>query len=376
MERRRFYFLEPSKTHSQHITLIRGYIAALKSSTLIAESFDLILCASKHTLAALPETLISGIRCVRVPVMNPEKRRLVRKTFVELFVVLRRLVYLRAGDVLFISCVLPTTLWLLEISNRWFRKTGVYVVLHGELEGLFDKSLQRYQSFGYWANKWMKGRSRESLLSLVVIDDFIRDKLVREFPDKLSAANVSVIHHPISPIYASLNDRDDQTHPSVCFVGYRTPFKGFEQFFRMASEHPSVGFLAIGGGKVENISSGTVRYLKDEPAYLAEISKCSAALFPCVSGYSCSLSAAALDALAAGVHIIALDRPCFRNLASYFGDDTITVHSSLREASLELGSYLLGLKSKGRVSRLESLSKSKYGLPAVQKSFEKLIFDS
>jgi len=247
-------------------------------------------------------------------------------------------------------------------------------VLHGEVEGLFDKSLQRPRSFGYWVNTWMKSRRPESLLSLVVIDDFIRDTLVREFPDKLSAANVSIIHHPISPIYLNLNNIDGQRTPSVCFVGYRTSFKGFEQFLRLASEHPSVTFLAIGGGKVENISSGTVRYLKDEPAYLAEISKCSAALFPCISGYSCSLSAAALDALATGVHIIALDRPCFRSLASYFGDDAVTVHSSLQEVSLELGSYLLGLKSKGRASRLESLSKSKYGLPAVQKSFEKLIF--
>src|SRR2546426_407081 len=148
MERRRFYFLEPSKVASQHITLIEGYLTALSSSPSIIGNFELFLCASRSTLASLPGALTSRFRFRPIPVMNPEKRRQTLKTLLELFVVLRWLGRLRQGDVLFISCIFPTTLWLLELANRLLRRTGVHVVLHGEVEGLFAKSQQRFQSIG------------------------------------------------------------------------------------------------------------------------------------------------------------------------------------------------------------------------------------
>ncbi len=373
MERRRFYFLEPSKVGTQHISLIEGYLAALTSSTSIAECFELILCASKSTLATLPDALTSRFWCRSVPVMNPEKRRLIRKTFLELYVVLNHMFKLRSGDVLFVSCVLPTTLWLMEISNRFLRKFGVHVVLHGELEGLFEKSPQSFKRLGYWSAKWLRSRKVESQIILVVLDDFIRDKLVQEYPSKLNVTNVSVIHHPVSPILSVIEN--GQSSHSVCFIGYRTRFKNFDDFSRMALEHPSKSFLAIGGGKVENVSTRTVEYLSDKDAYLMEISKCSVAMFPYVSGYSCSLSASALDALATGTHIAALDQPFFRSLALYFGSDMVTVHSSIEELSLALESLTSSSKVKDRSPRFERIVSSKYGLPAVQRSFEKLAFD-
>ena len=373
MGKRRFYFLEPSKVGRQHITLIEGYLTALISSRSIVENFELILCASKSTLSTLPSTLLSGFRCRYIPVMNPEKRRLIRKSLVELFVVLRYLVKLRQGDILFISCVLPTTLWLIEILNRLFRRSGVYVVLHGEVEGLFEKSPQSFQRIGYWTAKWLRSRKSGSRILLVVLDDFIRDKLVQEFPGKLNVTNVFVIHHPVGVIFSDVeNDRRSFT---VCFIGYRTQFKGFDDFCRIASVHSSVSFRAIGGGKVENIRDGTIEYLNSKDAYLMEISKCSVALLPCTSGYSCSLSAAALDALSTGVYIIALDQPFFRSLASYFGSDTVTVCSTFEELSLELDTRKLLIKQESRASRLERISRSKYGYAAVQRSFEKLLFN-
>ncbi len=374
MKKPRFFFLEPSKVGSQHITLIEGYLAALAASRVIAEKYELVLCVSKSTLASLPPALTAQFSCNPVPVMNPEKRRLVLKTFVELFVVLRYVVKLRQGDVLFVSCVLPTTLWLLEAVNRFLRRSGVHVVLHGEIEGLFDPAPQSFRAFGYWAQKWMRSRKRESRIFLVVLDDFIRDKLVQEYTEKLSSRSVSVVHHPVVPATLAALDYP-QSNLSVCFIGYRSRFKGFDDFRRMASEHPSVSFLAIGGAKVENISTGTVEYLSANSDYLCEISKCSAALFPYTALYACSLSAAALDALAAGVRIVALDRPFFRSLAWYFGSEVVAVCSSLEEFGVELEDNKLLLNQERRVSRLERLSSSKYSLAAVQRSFEKLVFN-
>jgi hypothetical protein len=134
-------------------------------------------------------------------------------------------------------------------------------------------------------------------------------------------------------------------------------------------------FIAIGNGKVENISDRTVRRINDKNDYLDEISKCTVAVFPYTSGYNCSLSAAALDALSTGIHIIALDRPFFRNLELCFGKDVITVKSSIDELSSLLLDPAYEHKQEGRLSRINRLTSSKYSITAVQESFEKLSFN-
>jgi hypothetical protein len=358
---------------SLHITLIEGYLTALSSSTRIAQGFELNFCASKSTFATLPNSLFSKIRFIPIPVMNQEKRRLVLKSFVEFFVVLRYLIKLRKGDVLFISCVLPTTLLLLELSNRLIRKTGMHVVLHGEVEGLFDNSRERFQSIGYWAVKWMQTRKSESLISLVVLDDFIRDKLLQEFPTKFFSSNVNVVYYPVLPVTFDATNAIQK--PRFCFIGYRTRYKGFNDFLQMASDISTANFVAIGNGKVENFSDRTESRINNNATYLEEISKCTVAVFPYTSAYTCSLSAAALDALSTGVHIVALDRPFFRNLASHFGEDAITVRSSINQLYSELIDNRHTHKIEDRSIRLNKLANSKYSLGSVQRSFEKLVFN-
>jgi len=370
MRRRRFYFLEPSKVGSQHITMIEGYLRALISSPSIVQTFDLFLCASSCTLASLPSMLISRFQCRRVLVMNPERRRLIRKSLLELVVVLRWLVKLREGDILLVSCMLPPALWLLEFANRLFRRRGVHVVLHDELEGLFAPSPPPFKAIGYWTERWVRSRTAESLIKLVVLDDFIRDKLLQRYSDKVSPNSIAVIHHPVLPMDAGI--AANNTGHAACFIGYRTRFKGFEHFTQMAAEHPSVRHVAIGAGKVENVSSGGLQELGDQEAYLKEIAKCSVAVFPCTGGYSCTLSAAALDALSAGVHIIALDQPFFRSLASYFGPDVVTLRSVVKELGSELGDAALSSRRERRADRLERVARSKYGITAVRRSFENL----
>jgi len=371
MSRHRFYFIEPSKIDNQHITLIEGYLSALMLSVKIKEKYDLFLYASSSTLAMLPSTLKSEYTCSVIPVMNAEKRRLILKTLVELFVVFRCLVKLRRGDILFISCVLPTTLWLLEYLNRLLGKSGVHVVLHGEIEGLFDITLQNFQSYGFWSKKWIHSRTAESRIMLVVLDDFIREKLVLEFPDKLDAEIVSVVHLPIVAL-SPMHKEGDSLYPSVCFVGYRSRFKGYDDFVHLATKHPTIKFLAIGGSKVEDVKTGAIKELVNNDSYINEISKCAAAIFPYTSLYSCSLSAAAVDALASGVPIIALDRACFSSLASYFGSEMVTVCSSVDKISQELEDGKLLYSHLTKEARLGRLSSSKYSLASVQESFEKL----
>jgi hypothetical protein len=371
MDKRRLYVLEPSKVGTQHITLIEGYLKALTSSRTIREQCELILCASPSTLANLTGVVTSRIQRIAVFVMNPEKRRLVLKTLVELCVVLRFMVRLCPGDLLLVTCVLPTTLWLLEFSNRILRRRGVHVVLHGEIEGLFETRPQSILSIGYWAMRWLRSRPTDSRIRLIVLDDFIRDRLVAGFPRKLSHANISVIHHPVIPQRGERESGAQEV--TACFVGYRTRKKSFETFSQIAALNPSVVFVAIGGGKVENVRNGAVKLLRAKDAYLEEIAGCSVALFPYISGYTCSLSAAALDALSAGVWIVALDRPFFRSLETYLGPETVRVSSSIAQLSALLADAGAAATAQARASRLERVAMSKYGLPAVQGSFENLV---
>jgi hypothetical protein len=243
MRRRRFLFIEPSKVGSQHITLIEGYLRALLASEQLSRSFELSFLAADSTFAALSSAVRGAVRHIRIPVMNPEKRRLVRKTCVECYVVLRCLLRMRRGDVLFVSCVLPTTLLVLEACNRVLRRRGLFVELHGEIEGLFDRSMQGVRSFGFWVLQWMRLRRRGSLLSLVVIDDFIKSRLLQEYPGKLSVADIFVVHIPVSPLalapmpaaeHAPGDGPGAHAPATVCFIGYRGRLKGFDQFMQLS----------------------------------------------------------------------------------------------------------------------------------------------
>ena len=280
------------------------------------------------------------------------------------------LIRMRRGDRLLVTCLLPSTLLLVEWANRILRISGAHVVLHGEVEGLFDPAPQNSLSFGYWVSRWIRLRKPGSAIRLVVLDDFIRERLLAAFPENIAAADVAVLHHPILPVVRPGPVAGGP--PTACFIGYRTKFKGFDQFVKLAKDHPTCRFLAIGGGKVEDMSAKDVQPSRSDQGYLSAIAGCDVAMFPYVSGYTCSLSAAALDALATGVHIIATDRPFFQSAALSFGSEFITVCSSTEDASKLLHDPAVWTRSRHRDQRLEQLSRSKYGLNAVRCAFETL----
>lgn len=372
MQRRHFYFVEPSKVLSQHITLLEGYLKAIISSDDLSQSLELLFCASRSTFNSLSPATRQHVHHEAITVMNPEKRRLALKTLVEFFVVLRYILRMQRGDVMFVSCVLPTTLLMLECVNFFLRRRSVCIALHGEIEGLFDESLQRFRSYGFWIMMWMRCRRSDSGLALVVTDDFIKRKLLAEYPKKLSEENLFVVHNPISTAVLAASP-DTATH-SACFIGHRTKFKGFEKFRQLSEFVPSVSFLAVGGGKIEDIRLGHSSELKSNEEYFQTISSCSVAVFPYIGGYTCSLSAAVLDALSVGLHVMASDRPCFTALADKFGPDSVTICHFPEEACVLLSDALwLAARRNGRARRLERLARSEHGLEAVRSSFAKMV---
>ena len=375
MSKKRFYFVEPSKVDSQHITLIEGYLRALSTSRRLADTHTMIFASSRSTFAHLSADLRASVKYEEVLVMNPEKRRLFFKTIVEFFVVLRYLLKIRQGDTLFISCVLPTTLVALEYVNRFLRRNSFFITLHGEVEGLFDKSLRRFTSYGYWIDLWLRKRHPSSTLSLVVIDDFIKQRLLDEFPEKLCDEQISVVHHPITALLSTTAVIRQPGCVIACFVGYRTKLKGFDQFEVLAGSVSGLRFIAIGGGFVVDIPGGESRQIEGTAAYIHEIAGCTVAVFPYIGGYTASLSAAVLDALSAGVHVIASRRACFVSLAEHFGTDFITLYDHPEEVAGILGNAQW-MKNQGKLQamRLERLSSSRYEIAGIRTCFERLVY--
>lgn len=366
----RLYFLEPSKVGSQHITLLDGYLRAIFRSNPLRAVFEIVVCTSRRTWLCLDLAAFKVGRWEQVPVMDPEKRRLVLKSLLEFAVVLRYIMRMRKGDILFVTCLLPPALILVELARRCFRKGRVLVTLHGEIEGLFDLQRQGVSSYGFWVCKWMRIRSSNSRLELVVIDDFIRDRLLSEFPKRLFAEGIHVIHHPIQPtVRLPVIDAPFQR---ACFIGYKTRYKGYEYFDRLARLSVDTQFVCIGGGKIETVAGGESVSIEGSKDYLDAIGDCAVAVFPYTGGYTCSLSAAALDALSAGVHIVAFERPFFASLDRYFGEDFLTIAKDAEDlARICLDADRLKLWMRGASGRVRNLAESRYGLAAVACAFER-----
>lgn len=372
MLRRRLHFIEPSKTGRYHITLIDGYLRALSGSSEILSRFDLVFHSSSLTREHLSPGMREGVAWRSIPVLDGDRRRLVSKSVVEFFTVLRLLLLAPRRDVVFVSCVLPTTLLMLELANGLLRHPNFFVVLHGEIEGAFEPTVQGVRSYGFWVLKWLAVRKRRSTLQVVMISDFARDGLLDAFEDKFDPATTHVVPHPIVP--AVTGPADSAAPETVCFIGYRTPFKGFEAFKRASDVHPGIEFEVIGGGVVEDLRTGGTRAITTNGEFLGSVSNCAAAIFPYTSGYRLSLSAAALDALATGTHMIATSRPCFLSLEKTFGPEAVTIYRSDDELDVLLRTPgWLGARAAGRRGRREAIERSGYGLSAVGRAFERLL---
>ncbi len=371
-QRRHFWFVEPSKVGTQHITLIDGYLRALAVSTVVQKDFNIVLCCHPSLHAALSDEVRSRITHESTLVIDPEARRFVPKIMLEVWVVFQAMRRARSGDIVFISCVLSTALWMIESVNRLLQRRNVYVVLHGEVEGLYDSSLRGFKNYGYWSFRWMRLRRPSSLLNLVVIDDFIRRRLLADFPQQIKPERIFTIHHPVTPLNSE--QRYHSAKFKVCFIGYRTKFKGFQEFESLARALPNLEFVAIGDGKVERVPSGETQPLAESGGYLGAVADCAVAIFPYVGGYTASLSAAALDALSAGVHIITTDRACFVGLAETFGPETVTICPDIRQASALLSDYTwLERQRELQSVRLARLKNSPYSADGVRDGFERLV---
>jgi glycosyltransferase involved in cell wall biosynthesis len=304
--------------------------------------------------------------------MNPERRRLVRKSLLEAAVSCWRIVRMRRTDSLLITCLLPPALILVELFKRLFPRRRVTVMIHGEIEGLFEADRQHPGSYGYYMNKWIGLRRKHSTLGLAVIDDFIVDEMVASSKGAIRPDDITVIPHPITPL-AEIMPVDQDEDARICFIGFRTRQKGYDIFERVAATTPALTFEAIGGGYAQSVPGNQSRALCGTGDYMRAIAACDFALFPYVAGYRASLSAAALDALSAGLHLIASRRGCFINLHRNLGPDFVTLFDGEDQLRALLADPdWIAARREARMRRLRTIAHSPYGETNITKALARL----
>ena len=378
----KIYIIEPSKVGYQHIGLLRGYLKAFVQSKKITESFDIIFMGSITTNSNLKrEILLSSITFVEITVIDPHKRRFISKTVLEAIQVIKMITAKKKKDVILVTCLLPTSLILVELANLILKRNRIYIVLHGEIESISQEGEHPITDIGFWSRLWLKTRSRRSKIRLIVLGDFIKDGL-RKYASKIevSVLTMAVESHPdsqytdSSQLFSSIFPQSEI--PRVCFIGFRTKKKGFNEFEELATQNLDKEFVAIGDGFIESISfkNSPKIVLKDNEAYLYAIQHCCAAIFAYTEGYSLTLSSAAMDAIAQGVPIIALDRPFFRSLNQYFGATMVDIKVSLEDISRTIQS-IKNIDHGRRIRSLQRLSESKYSIKSLSCSIEDLFIN-
>ena len=80
-----------------------------------------------------------------------------------------------------------------------------------------------------------------------------------------------------------------------------------------------------------------------------------------------------MDALSVGVKIVAYERPFFVSISEHFGSDSVAVCSSYEELVTAMEKESLRASGRFRHERLHRLAESKYSIPAVRDSFERLL---
>ena len=214
----------------------------------------------------------------------------------------------------------------------------------------------------------------DSRLRIAVIADYVRDALTTTGVAAVARPKVELLTFPVGS--AEGLPSGTGTH-RIAFIGYKTRMKGFDHFEALANTGvaPECEFNIICAGRVENVVTGCSRPF-DSTGFLGEVAKSTLAILPYIEGYVATVSAAVLDALSTGVHIVATRRGCFEAIHREFGDDTITLYDTDAElAAIVADADFLDRARAGIAARRLRLAASSFGTTATEADFRRLLAD-
>jgi hypothetical protein len=365
-------FLEVSKVRSYHSTLMDGMLRGYLAAGLPARRERPVLYGHDSFYGHLGPEARGAVEYRPIPVIDQDTRRWLRKSLLETWVVLRSLVRMRRGDLLFVTTIMPSAMILVEAIKWLFPRRQMVVMQHGELDGAFLKEKQRLGSFGFYLFLWFRMRRLGSTTRVAVLDYFIADEIQRRFPGSVRPEQLHVVPLPMVPVATAAERTPGPVR--CCFIGFKSPAKGYDEFVRLAEALPELEFRVIGGGQDRRYDEESGRAVGSTDDFIAAVGDCDIAVMPYVSGYDCSLSAAATDAVASGLHLLTSDRGCFRALAEAFGPETVTICADERAMLARLSDpQWLAMCRDGKTARLARVAQSHYSLASVGKHLDAML---
>lgn len=369
---RRLVVLEVSKVRSYHSTLVDGLLRSYTAASLERRFGTPVLYAARSFYDHLSTEARLSVEYRPIPVIDQDSRRWLAKSVLEAWVALRCLLALRPGELLFVTTVMPSAMVLLEMFAWLIRRGRVVVLQHGELDGAFQPEKQSLTSFGYYIFLWFRMRRVLTGTRVAVLDYFIAEELQRRFPGSVATEALHVVPLPMIPL--DISTVREPGPPRCCFVGFKSPNKGYHTFRHLAQSFPEIEFRVIGAGQDRLCGRDDGKKLGSANDFIAAVARCDIAVMPYVTGYDCSLSAAATDALASGLHLLCSDRGCFRALAAAFGPKCVTVCADESAMRRRLSDQdWLSMCMAGKADRLSRVAESRYSLRSVGRHLERMI---
>ena len=364
--------LEPSKVRTYHITLMDGLIRGYSTVDLERRWGRPLLLAHESFFENLSPEAKAAVSYRPVPVSDQDKRALIRKTLLEVWVIFLALLRLRRGQVLLVTSVTASATIFIEPLKWFFWWKRMVLIVHGEIEGAFEKERQRLGSFGFYILLWLRIRRLGSTIELAALDGFIRDEMLRQFPKSVKPEKTHLLPHPMIPL--SVSGPREEGPLRCCFVGFQTRNKGYGTFESLARAFPQFEFHLIGAGRDLRLGVDAEVPLASIDDFQRAVARCDVAIMPYTGGYSCSLSAAAVDALAAGLHLLATDRGTFVALEREFGPTSVTICQNEAGMAERLRDPAwVAAASAGRDARIERIGRSHYGLPQIGAALNRLL---
>lgn len=369
----RLIIAEVSKVRHYHSTVTDGFLKAWRHVDANTKFGNPIVFAHQSFIDCLSSEARTMAECRTIPVIDPDKRWLVRKTLLEAWTTLRIILSMGRKDTLVIATIFPTALVVLEYLLRILPRRNVVVLQHNEVEAAITTPRPRLGSYGHANLVWHRMRGRRSPMKIAVLGSWIAEGVRKYYPHSVRDDELFVLPMPMIANVSEGRSIAPGAPLRSCFVGFNTAGKGFDTFEMLAKDLPDLDFMQIGGGVLKNIRTGETQPLSDTAAFMDALARCDVAIMPNTSGYDYTLSAAATDALAAGLHLIAYDRKCFRAMQAAFGGDAVTICTSASEIRDKLASHEWREKIRAtRSRRLSGIDRSEFGLTNVGHALERI----
>lgn len=309
---RKIIVVEPSKDGAEHLTF-----NSLVLSSLIGNSFEsIILAASKSHYEALGRPKVTFIP---LPVVSIVKRRFIRKVLVELFAILKSMMYAKRNGIqyaIFLS-TFPPLLNFLSIIAKLFG-VSTLLILHGELEGLVDSSRIRITSFGYWVRRFFECAGYKRIVCLV-LSEGIHRRLLTLYPS--AEDYVKWANHPLVENKKSQNTKREFDIATVGVATQRKHGPLFEKLENISFSGRRVAHVGMSELELFERHKKKITFFCDPGDYLSHekfissLKRVKYAIFPYShTSYQMTVSGAMLDAISCGCKIVCLPNDFAKDL--------------------------------------------------------------